>query len=88
TSVISFESVGARLLISFLIGPPVSAYLISKNRKCMIFISIIIDIIASTIGYYIAIYLDISIAGMIAVVIGTIFLCVFIYRKITNKYLM
>ncbi|WP_064609147.1 metal ABC transporter permease [Streptobacillus moniliformis] len=88
TSVISFESVGAMLLISFMIGPPVSAYLISKDIKSMIFISIIIDIIASTIGYYIAIYLDISIAGMIAVVIGTIFLCVFIYRKITNKYLM
>ncbi|CAM3193555.1 metal ABC transporter permease [Streptobacillus ratti] len=88
TSVISFESVGAMLLISFMIGPPISAYLISKDIKSMIMISIIIDIIASIIGYYIAIYLDISIAGMIAVVIGIIFLCVFSYRKITNKYLM
>ncbi|WP_066901614.1 metal ABC transporter permease [Streptobacillus notomytis] len=88
TAVIAFESVGAMLLISFMIGPPISAYLISKDIKSMIFISVIIDIIASVIGYYIAIYLDISIAGMIAVVIGIIFLFVFIYRKITNKYLM
>ncbi|WP_156299066.1 metal ABC transporter permease [Streptobacillus canis] len=88
TSVIAFESVGAMLLISFMIGPPVAAYLISKSIKTMIVISIIIGVFSSIVGYYSAIYLDVSIAGMIAVVIGIVFLIIFMFRKITNKYLM
>ncbi|CAM3139538.1 metal ABC transporter permease [Streptobacillus felis] len=88
TSVVAFESVGAMLLISFMIGPPVSAYLLSKSISGMMIISIIIDVLASIIGYTVAIKLDVSISGMIAIVIGIIFLIVFILKKIFNKYML
>lgn len=82
TSVIAFESVGAILLVSFMIGPPVSAYLISKSLKNMIIFSLIISIISCIIGFHLAMLLDVSIAGMIAVVIGIIFLFILTMVKI------
>lgn len=85
TSIVSFEAVGSILLISFMIGPPMSAYLISNNLKKMIFLSIFIGFISSIIGYNIAILFDISISGMISVVIGVIFLIIFFSKVFYKK---
>lgn len=82
TAVISFESVGAILLISFMIGPALSSYLLSKNLKSMIIISYIYSTICSLIGYKIAMILDVSIAGSIAVTIGFAFVLTLIYKNV------
>jgi len=84
TTVISFQSVGAILIINFLIGPPAIAYLITHNLKRMLIYTAIIGVLIAIIGYYIAAYLDVSVAGSMAVTTGILFAICFIY-KIANE---
>ena len=78
TTVVSFESVGAILVIAFLSGPPAIAYLLTGDFKKMLFLSCAFGILCSIIGYYAAKLLDVSVAGSISVVIGIVFAVVFI----------
>lgn len=85
TSVVSFDIVGATLMISFMVGPATTAYMISKNLKTMLVYSSLIGVISSIIGYHLAVFLDVSISGSIAVVIGIIFFLV-LFGKRFKKY--
>lgn len=85
TAVISFDIVGATLMISFIVGPATIAYMISKNLKTMLFFSSLIGAISSVLGYHLAVFLDVSISGSIAVVIGIIFFIVLFGKKIKNR---
>lgn len=85
TSVVSFDIVGATLMISFMVGPATTAYMISKNLKTMLVYSSLIGVISSIIGYHLAVFLDVSISGSIAVVIGVIFFIV-LFGKRFKKY--
>ena len=78
TAVGAFEAVGSILVIAFMIGPPVSAYMITDKLRNMLILSILIGIINSIVGYRISVIFDVSIAGSIATVIGITFLIVFI----------
>jgi len=73
TTVASFESVGAILVVALLIGPAATAYLLTDNFKVMLVLAAGVGVMASTIGYYIAYWLDGSIAGAIAMVTGILF---------------
>jgi manganese/zinc/iron transport system permease protein len=73
TTVASFESVGAILVVALLIAPPAAAYLLTDNLKWMLVISSLVGILSSITGYYLATYLDGSIAGAIAAVTGLFF---------------
>lgn len=79
TAVGAFESVGSILVIAFMIGPPVSAYLITDDLKWMIILSGIIGGINGVLGYQFAEMLDVSIAGSMALMTGIVFLLVFIF---------
>lgn len=79
TTVASFESVGAILVVAFLVGPPATAYLLTDNFKTMLVFSVIIGIVASIVGYYLAYWLDGSIAGAIATVTGIQFTLAFLF---------
>ena len=81
TAVVSFDAVGATLMISFMIGPAATAYLVAKNLKAMIFYSILVGCLSSIIGFHIARFLDVSISGSIAVVIGLIFFITLILKR-------
>ena len=85
TAVISFDIVGATLMISFMIGPATTAYMISKNLKMMLIYSALIGAISSILGYHLAVFLDVSISGSIAVVIGGIFFIVLFGKKVKRK---
>ena len=85
TSVVSFDIVGATLMISFMVGPATTAYMISKNLKTMLVYSSLIGVISSIIGYHLAVFLDVSISGSIAVVIGVIFFIVLFGKKLKEK---
>lgn len=85
TTVVSFESVGAILIINFLIGPPAIAYLITKSLKRMLIYTVIIGILIAFFGYQIAAYLDVSVAGCMAVTTGIIFGFCFIYTRYNSK---
>ena len=76
TSVGVFRSVGVILVISFMVGPPLTARLITDKLVFMIILSIVIGIIDSIIGYGLAIYLDVSISGMQATVVGLVFIII------------
>ena len=78
TAVTSFEAVGSILVVAFMIGPPITAYLMTNKLKEMIVLSLIVGAIASVIGYNVAILFDVSIAGSIALIIGILFIIVLI----------
>lgn len=73
TTVASFESVGAILVVALLIAPAATAYLLTDDFRWMLVISSGVGILASVIGYYLAVWLDGSIAGAIGAVCGVLF---------------
>jgi manganese/zinc/iron transport system permease protein len=73
TTVASFESVGAILVVALLTAPAATAYLLTDNFKWMLILSCAVGIVASIGGYYLAVWLDGSIAGAIAAVCGLLF---------------
>ncbi len=85
TTVVSFESVGAVLVIAFLSGPAATAFLLTKDFKKMIYLAVGFGISASILGYYTAVWLAGSIAGAIATVIGLQFAIAFIYIQFVRK---
>ncbi|MBL4709606.1 MAG: metal ABC transporter permease, partial [Flavobacteriales bacterium] len=76
TTVISFESVGAILVVAFLIVPPATAYLITNRLKVMLVLSSFFGILSAIGGYYLAVLINGSIAGAMASVAGFFFLLV------------
>ncbi len=79
TTVASFESVGAILVVAFLIAPPATAYLLTENLVKMMIISSILGILISISGYYLAAGTDGSIAGAMAAMSGVFFGLAFLF---------
>ncbi|MEP1032283.1 metal ABC transporter permease [Ekhidna sp.] len=81
TTVASFESVGAILVVALLIAPAASAYLITNQLKVMLILSSVFGILSSFFGYWLSYLLDGSIAGAMVTVSGIIFtICYVIIR--------
>lgn len=81
TTVVSFDSVGAILIINFLIGPPSIAYLLTGDLKKMLIYTAIIGVIISVFGYIVAAYFDVSVAGSMASITGVVFAICYFYVK-------
>lgn len=79
TTVGAFQAVGSVLVVAFMIGPPITAYLLTDDLKRMLLLSGCIGALSGIFGYQAAALLDVSIAGSMAVVTGLIFLIVFIF---------
>ncbi len=79
TAVGVFQAVGSILVVAFMIGPPVTAYLLTDDLKWMLILSGLIGAASGILGYQAAMLLDVSIAGSMAVTIGVIFLLTFIF---------
>lgn len=73
TTVASFESVGAILVVALLIAPAATAYLLTDNFKHMLILACLVGTVASIAGYFLAYWLDGSIAGAIAAMCGVQF---------------
>ena len=84
TTVSSFESVGAILVIAFLIGPPATAYLLTHDLKRMLAITVALGIFIAFTGYWMAYWLNASIAGCMAVVTGICFAGVFSVQRLAK----
>jgi len=80
TTVVSFDSVGAILVVAFLVIPAATAYLLSTKLKSMIILSLIFGFLSSIFGYALAWKIDGSIAGAMAVCAGILFLIVLLFR--------
>ncbi|MDG2455209.1 MAG: metal ABC transporter permease [Bacteroidia bacterium] len=87
TTVVSFESVGAILVIAFLSGPPAIAYLLTEDLKKMLILGCLIGISCSIGGYYAAKWLNVSVSGSISTVIGILFLITFVITSVQKSKL-
>ncbi|HRF38821.1 MAG TPA: metal ABC transporter permease, partial [Saprospiraceae bacterium] len=74
TTVVSFEVVGAILVVAFLIVPPATAYLLTQSIRPMLILTTLLGFGASLGGYYLAVAINGSIAGAMSVVAGVFFL--------------
>lgn len=79
TTVGAFQAVGSILVVAFMIGPPVTAYLLTDDLKRMLILSGLIGAVNGILGYQAAALLDVSIAGCMAVMTGIVFLLVLIF---------
>ncbi|MDH5365937.1 MAG: metal ABC transporter permease [Cyclobacteriaceae bacterium] len=87
TTVASFESVGAILVVALLVTPASTAYLLTNNFRKMLYISAFVGVLLSFGGYYLAVWLNGSIAGAMATTGGIIFGLAFIYSKNKQRIL-
>lgn len=79
TTVASFESVGAILVVGMLVVPPATAYLLTDKLNRMIIYSVITGCISAVAGYYTAQILDASIAGSMISTAGFLFLIALLF---------
>ena len=84
-TVVSFESVGAILVVALLVAPAASAYLISSQLKTMIGLSALFGFTGSLGGYFLSAALDTSIAGGIATTLGVQFAVVLAFVQLKKK---
>lgn len=85
TVVLSFNSVGAILVVAFLVVPPSTAYLISRSLPRMLTFTMAFGIISAVGGFYLADWWQASISGSMAVASGIIFVLVFVIKSLVVK---
>ncbi len=85
TTVISFESVGAILVVALLISSPAAAYLLTDRLINMLWLTALFGIISSVGGYYLALLINSNIAGAMATFSGFIFTLCFAYSLLIRR---
>ncbi|MCH2214274.1 MAG: metal ABC transporter permease [Flavobacteriales bacterium] len=85
TVVLSFNAVGAILVVAFLVVPPATAYLLSNQLQTMMIYTVIFGVLSALIGFYLATWWSASISGAMAVASGILFLGVLVYQKLLRK---
>ncbi|MBD0338754.1 MAG: metal ABC transporter permease [Thermoleophilia bacterium] len=70
TAVGAFDAVGSILVVALMVGPPVTAYLLTDRLGTMVGLAAAMGATGGIAGYWLAYWLDASIAGSIAAVIG------------------
>ena len=78
TTVASFESVGAILVVAFLIVPAATAYLLTDRLGLMLLLAMGFGALSSWLGYLLAVALDASGAGSMTVAMGGLFILVWL----------
>ncbi len=86
TTVVSFEAVGAILVVGFFAGLPAAAYLLCTSFKQMIIVACGLGILASVLGYLLAFWFNGSIAGAICVVVGLEFFVALGINKLKKSH--
>lgn len=79
TTVVAFESVGAILVVAFLIAPAVTAYLLTNRLPVMLVLAAIAGIMSAVGGYYLAAWVNGAISGAMATVAGLLFAISFLF---------
>jgi manganese/zinc/iron transport system permease protein len=83
-TVVSFESVGAILVVALLVAPAATAYLISQKLKPMILLAALFGLSGSLLGYMISARFDTSIAGGVATMLGVQFALILAITQINR----
>lgn len=85
TTVLSFESVGAILIVALLVVPPATAYLLTQNLKSLLGLAALLGVTAALGGYYLAQWVNGSIAGAMATVAGVQFAAAFAFSALRSQ---
>ncbi len=85
TTVASFESVGAILVVAFLVVPAAAAYLLTNQLKTMLLIAIAIALLGTFGGYWLATWINGSIAAAMATLVGIFFLFAFLFSPVRSR---
>ena len=84
-TVFSFESVGALLVVGFLVIPGACAWLLFKDLKKLLIAAGIVSILSCFLGYGLALVLNTALAPAIGTTMGAFFLLAFIMHVILAK---
>ena len=79
TIIASMQTVGVLLVMSLLVGPALTAYLLVKELWQMMFVGSLIGAVSSAIGMYGSYYFDLPSGAAIVMVIFTFFLLAFLF---------
>ena len=79
TIVASMQTVGVLLVMSLLVGPAITAYLLVKELSQMMILGAIIGALSSVLGMYSSYYFDLPSGAAIVLVIFTFFLFAFVF---------
>ena len=79
TIVASMQTVGVLLVMSLLVGPAITAYLLVKELSQMMILGAIIGTLSSVLGMYSSYYFDLPSGAAIVLVIFTFFLFAFVF---------
>lgn len=74
TIIASMQTVGVVLVVSLLIGPGITAYLLVKELHQMMQLGVVIGVISSVTGMYISYYLNVPSGAAIVLVVSLLFL--------------
>ncbi|MEJ6798593.1 MAG: metal ABC transporter permease [Crocinitomicaceae bacterium] len=85
-TVLSFESVGAILVVGFLVVPPATAYLLTKNLRSMLLLSLVISTFDVLVGYFTALYFDLAISPTIITVSGVVIFLTIVVQSIKSRF--
>ncbi len=79
TIIASMQAVGVVLVVSLLIGPAITAYLLVKELHEMMFLGAILGVIGSVSGMYISYYFNVPSGAAIVLVISVLFLLALLF---------
>ncbi|UQZ47116.1 metal ABC transporter permease [Bacillus sp. PK3-037] len=79
TTVASFDSVGAILVVAMLIVPPAAAHLLTDRLLYMLIISAVIGGLSALLGYICATWINVSISGAMAAMTGVFYAGAFLF---------
>jgi len=81
TTTLTFESVGAVLIIALLVGPPATALLLSRRLASVFGLSLLIGVAEVCAGYGIALATSGNLVGAIGIVTGVVYLAVYAFAR-------
>ena len=84
-TVVSFESVGAILVVALLVVPAATAYLLVEKLHLLLIGAGSIALLAALGGYALSRWMDTSIAGTVATLLGVQFLIILLYHQLIQK---
>ena len=79
TIVSAFESVGAILVVSMLIAPAATAYMLTDRLSRMLMVSTVHGVLSALGGWHLSVWLECSTAGAMVVVGTGLFLAAFVF---------
>jgi manganese/zinc/iron transport system permease protein len=80
STVLAFESVGSVLIVSFLVIPAATGYILNNSLHMVFILACCFAILAVGLGFLMAYYLDVSLAASMSVVAGFQFFLVFVWK--------